>query len=145
MELIMELPILFMFRGADVYVAGSESNGTNVSFPKVWKNGVANSLTNGDNYATANSVYVSGADVYVAGFVERGPYETVAKVWINGVATLLTNLNESGAYSIYVSGTDVYTGGYEFNGSRYVAKVWKNGVATPLTTNDGNAISVFVK
>jgi len=74
---------------SDVYVAGWEDNGTN-DVAKVWKNGVATSLTNGSNDAYANSVYVSGADVYVAGTEDNGTND-VAKVWKNGVATSLTN------------------------------------------------------
>ncbi|MEJ7675202.1 MAG: hypothetical protein WKF59_21480 [Chitinophagaceae bacterium] len=60
---------------------------------KVWKNGVATSLTNGSADEFASSVYVSGTDVYVAGYESdvSGFGIDVAKVWKNGVATSLTN------------------------------------------------------
>ncbi|MEJ7674268.1 MAG: heavy metal-associated domain-containing protein [Chitinophagaceae bacterium] len=129
----------------DVYVAGFESNGAK-NVAKVWKNGVATSLTNGTYDAAAHSVYVSGTDVYVSGNESNGTKE-VAKVWKNGVATSLTNgTNDANASSVYVSGTDVYVAGYESNGTKFVAKVWKNGVATSLTNgaNDASANSVYV-
>ncbi len=40
-----------------VYVAGREGN-----VAKYWKNGVATSLTDGVNLATAKSIFVSGQD-----------------------------------------------------------------------------------
>jgi len=43
--------------GTDVYVAGFENNGTK-DVAKVWKNGVATSLTDGTNWATARSIFV---------------------------------------------------------------------------------------
>jgi CTP:molybdopterin cytidylyltransferase MocA len=43
--------------GSDVYIAGSESNGT-TTVAKIWKNGVATSLTNGTNDAEAYSIFV---------------------------------------------------------------------------------------
>src|SRR5258708_2900109 len=55
----------------DVYVAGSEYNGAKDT-AKVWKNGVATSLTNGVNNAEGYSVYVSGTDVYVSGYEDNG-------------------------------------------------------------------------
>ncbi len=44
--------------GSDVYVAGEESNGTNL-IAKIWKNGVATSLTDGTNFAFVNSVFIT--------------------------------------------------------------------------------------
>ncbi len=91
------LPFLY----TDVYVAGNESNGTK-DVAKVWKNGVATSLSNGANDARANSVYVSGTDVYVAGYESNGT-KSVAKVWKNGVATSLTLVvNNATAASVFV-------------------------------------------
>lgn len=66
----------------DTYVVGYENpgaistpNGTggyNVvgrpNIAKLWKNGVATSLTDGTKQALAYSVFVSGSDVYVAGY-----------------------------------------------------------------------------
>ena len=87
--------------GTDVYVGGSESNGT-VNVAKIWKNGVASSLTNGTNVAAVISVFVFGTDVYAAGGEFNGT-KFVAKIWKNGAVTSLTNgLNDAGAYSIFV-------------------------------------------
>ena len=126
----------------DIYVAGYEYIGTK-SVAKIWKNGVATSLTNGSNNAETNSVYVLGTDVYGAGYEISGT-KKVAKVWKNGVATSLTNgSNDAAANSVYVSGTDVYVAGYEYTGTKSVAKIWKNGVATTLAAI-GSANSVYV-
>ena len=108
----------------DVYVAGWETVGV-IGIAKVWKNGVATSLTNGINDANAYSVFVSGTDIYVVGYESNGT-NGVAKVWKNGVATSLTNgTNDAIGYSVFVSGTDVYVAGYESNGTVNVAKIWK--------------------
>jgi hypothetical protein len=131
--------------GPGAYAAGSESNG-GISVAKVWKNGVATSLTDGTNRAFAFAMYVSGSDVYAAGYETTGSTR-VAKVWRNGVATSLTDgTNYAEALAMYVSGSGVYAAGYERNGSREVAKVWKNGAATSLTdgTNNAQVNSLFV-
>jgi hypothetical protein len=131
--------------GTDVYVAGRESNGSNM-VAKVWKNGVGTALTSGPDDANAYSVFVAGTDVYVAGSQLSGP-NYKATIWKNGVATYLTSgANSAEAYSVFVSGTDVYAGGYERNGAPGIAKVWKNGVVTNLTNGTFNAavLSVFI-
>jgi hypothetical protein len=64
--------------------------------PVLWKNGVAQELTEGNGYATnsnAYSVFVSGNDVYVAGF------DNSARLWKNGVAQ---ELNGYQALSVFV-------------------------------------------
>ena len=99
--------------GKDVYVAGNDYvNYTNiygthsVSVAKLWKNGVAQNLTNGQESgfnAWANSVFVSGSDVYVAGQEDSGALrEFVATLWKNGVAQNLTD------GSSYASATCVF-------------------------------------
>src|SRR5690606_40993789 len=45
----------------ETYVVGYEGNGSN-EVAKLWKNGVAQNLTDGSNNAVAKSVYVSGKD-----------------------------------------------------------------------------------
>ncbi len=124
---------------ADVYVAGVENG-----IAKVWKNGVATSLSIATDSAEAYSVYVSGTDVYVAGTANNR-----ARVWKNGVGTnLTTGANGAGlAQSVFVVGSDVYAAGFEGSGSNEEAKIWKNGVATTLTSGAneyGFAASVFV-
>jgi len=86
--------------GRDVYVTGNDcvdytnDYGTfSMSVARLWKNGVAQDLTNGNENAfssNAFSVFVSGRDVYVAGY-ERPKGEYVATIWKNGVAQNLTN------------------------------------------------------
>ena len=106
----------------------------------VWKNGMEIQLTDMENEAEANSVFVSDADVYVAGRVDN-----YAVVWKNGVIQKLTAGNyQAIAKSVYVSGGDVYVAGFE-NG---VAKLWKNGILQSLITDESkssSANSVFVK
>ncbi|MBA3673788.1 MAG: hypothetical protein H0W75_02340 [Chitinophagaceae bacterium] len=80
-------------------MAGIEVIG-NTKVAKIWKNGVATSLSDGTKDASAYSVFVSGSDVYVAGKEEAGSI-TIAKLWKNGVATSLSTAN-SGALGVFV-------------------------------------------
>ena len=141
----------------DVYVAGSESNAQDKSVAKLWKNGIAQNLTDGTCNAVANSVFISGGDVYVVGYEYDTQDKSVAKLWKNGKAQNLTDgTYDAEAYSIFVSGSDVYVAGFEASGqehpewygtyNRYVAKLWKNGVAQNLTdgTFEAKANSVYV-
>ena len=82
---------VFVF-GTDVYVAGTEDDGTSPnSFAKLWKNNVGTLLTPTANYRNiAKSVYVVGANVYVAGTRSSTGPNTIATVWINGFMTPLT-------------------------------------------------------
>jgi len=90
--------------GSDVYVAGYER----ISVPKLWKNGVAQNLTDGNRGPMASSVYVSGSDVYVAGAVyafitDTEAYGACATIWKNGVATRLTDgSTDASANSVFV-------------------------------------------
>ncbi|MEO6720209.1 MAG: carboxypeptidase regulatory-like domain-containing protein [Ferruginibacter sp.] len=124
--------------GTDVYVAGGEQiQGSGGA--KVWKNGVATTLSNVSS--GAKSVFISGTDVYVAG--EEG----VPTLWENGVATYLSNVGGQ-ANSIFVYGTDVYVAGVEYDGSGHTAaKVWKNGLLINLSSGTTNSFanSIYVK
>jgi len=114
---------------------------------KLWKNGVAQELTDGTYDAMALSVYVSGSDEFVAGREYNAQGISVAKLWKNGTPQDLTDgYYEAWAKCVFVSGDDVYVAGYEHNAQCWVAKLWKNGVAQNLTgsTRDGWAHSVFV-
>lgn len=124
--------------GTDVYVAGSELiSGTTVA--RVWKNGVATTLSN--IYSDAKSVFVSGTDVYVVG--REGAVPTV---WKNGVASSLSNAYDE-TKSIFVYGTDVYVVGYQPGGTNDIAKMWKNGLPVNLSDGTAKAVanSVYVK
>jgi hypothetical protein len=129
----------------DIYLAGSIGDGIH---PKAtyWKNGNAVILTDGTNYAEANSIVASGEDVFVAGYEYNGAYY-VAKYWKNGKAVSLSDgTSPAIAYSITLAGNDVYVAGYEGNGTNGIAKYWKNGTAVSLTdgTNNATAYSIVV-
>lgn len=131
----------------EVYVAGFESNGSKL-VAKLWKNGVAQNLTDGSNNANANSVYVSDNDVYVAE-VEFNGSNNLAKLWKNGTAQNLTDgSNNADALSVSIHDNDVYVAGSENHpsGTGTVAKLWKNGEAQDLSNGPGYAVchSVFV-
>lgn len=123
--------------GNDIYIAGitigKDISGDDADLPTLWKNGVAQHLSN--RMGEAKSVYVLGNDVYVAGRVGD-----VVTLWKNGIAQNLTNgKNWACANSVFVLGNDVYVVGSE-DGN---AKLWKNGVSQNLKGGN-NANSVFV-
>lgn len=118
----------------NVYIAGSESNGT-VAVATYWKNGVATHLTDGIKGAIAYAIAVSGNDVYVGGIERDDPsgHETI-KYWKNGIPTTLSmgsSLAEFGGMTVV--GNDVYVVGSEAENNGRVIKYWKNGVETRLT------------
>lgn len=121
--------------GSDVYVVGQDKFGEE-PVAMLWKNGIAETLSDGSKSAYAYSVFVSGNDVYVA-----GSYDGVA-LWKNKILSKYTNGSHSGARSVFVSGNDVYVVGSDSQ----TATLWKNGVAEKLTngSNPTYALSVFV-
>jgi len=149
--------------GTDVYVAGSEKNGS-VWVAEYWKNGNLVKLTNGLTGADATAIAVSGTDVYVAGTQWDGdsiPYNegfstyqyndgystynhnAIAKYWKNGNPVNLTDGSKwAEARSIAVAGSDVYVAGFE----DAVAKYWKNGVPVILgdVSKNSEAYSIFL-
>ena len=154
--------------GGIVYVAGTVAKVVNsipherdgqifyqyeyASVATVFKNGVAQYLTDATTDVSATSVFVSGNDVYVAGNETVGTISNpinVAKVWKNG--ELLHELgSRSYAYSVYVYAGDVYVAGHIFYPSastgQYRATLWKNGInqILPSGTVRTWANSVFV-
>ena len=132
----------------NVYVAGREHNGTK-DVATVWKNGVAQPLTNGSNDASAQSVYVDeDGNVYATGGEDNDGGATGIKVWKNGeelYSFTIPNTQESFGTSIVVNGTDVYTAS---TGSNLISiKLWKNDQVYPLQGSDNlraELKSVFV-
>jgi hypothetical protein len=127
----------------DVYVSGKVDNSV-----MYWKNGEAVKLSDGINYASGNSIFVSGNDVYVAGFETVRSY-LVAKYWKNGVGVSLSDgSHDASANAIVVAKNDVYVAGYENNNAdfNFVAKYWMNGVGVELmkSSNESRAVSIYV-
>jgi hypothetical protein len=135
----------------DRYTPGNENAGTTPipkSVVKIWKNGVADNLTDGTKQAVGNSVFVNNGDIYVAGYENDGTTCT-ARVWKNKTGTSLASGLYAGmrmvaASSVFVNGNDVYAvvndGG--------TAKTWKNLFAAEEINVGGGgatALSVFVK
>jgi len=119
---------------ADIYVAGYR-NVSGKSVATLWKNGTAQSLTNGSYNAVAESVFVTSTDTYVCGYELNSSGKTVAKVWRNGslYQTLTNGDSNAAAYSICYANGNVYAVGHEYNSQgRAVATIWTNGVAKRL-------------
>jgi hypothetical protein len=143
-------------KGTDVYAVGYEhatNDPNSIKIAKLWKNGVATTLSNTIYGGEATSVVVSGTDVYIAG-TERGPgvissigYSRSARLWKNNVSVPLnSSAIETLATSVFVAGTDVYVAGYGLGyREMYKARYWKNGVETILPgAADNKTSSIFV-
>jgi uncharacterized protein YjdB len=125
---------------ADVYVAGYVGGTFYPDFrATLWKNGVAQTLSNASSEASA--VFVSGNDVYVAGHVGFFS-DSRATLWKNGVAQTLSS-TDSVASAVFVSGNDVYVAGHAHSGTAR-ATLWKNGVVQVLSSVLSTASAVFV-
>jgi len=123
-------------RGADVYAAGSASDGEGVCVPGYWKNGVWVELGNvydGEKsaYVTSFALAAGGAE-YAGGYALNGEGTCTAGYWKNGVWAELSDPYATGrnAYvtSIAVSDSAVLAGGVAENAlGVYSAGCWKNG------------------
>ena len=130
----LEVNDLFV-SGSDVYLVGQDKFGAQPS-AMLWKNGIADPLSDGSKFARASSVFVSGNDIYVAGSQDRISHRK------KKISSKYTNDSYSEAHSVFVSGNDVYVAGMDSK----TATLWKNGVAEKLTdgSNTAYANSVFV-
>ena len=131
----------------NIFVVGNESlMGENQKI-KVWKNNIAQDITNGLHIAEAKDIFVNQNDVYIVGNEHIGQLnKSVATLWKNGVAVRLTN-NETISYanSVYVYGNDVYVAGEKIDNQGYSQGViWKNGVETILE-NTHSEFNTFIK
>ena len=127
----------------------SGKNGNMVA--EYWKNGTVIRLTDGSNYARANSIVVAEGNVYAAGAEFRDGNFFVAKYWLNGRAVAITDSsNYSMASGIAVWGQDVYLAGKELKGAfmqgNPVALYWKNSgeITIQDTSHAGWTNSVFL-
>jgi len=130
--------------GSDVYVAGwvETATGRNAT---LWKNGVANTLSNESLRSEAHAVFVSNNNVYVAGLVYT-ELKTQLTVWKNGTREIISPDSPGAqAFSMFVSEGNVYLAGSEIVDNQWKAKVWKNGEGTILSNiNLSHAQSIYV-
>ena len=128
--------------GTDVYFAGFEGPGEEVSFPSpavYWKNGVKysisylNSTPNSSNtnflsLDLVSNIAFSGSNLYIGGTTGNR-----AVFWLNGTKHMLptTDSINAGSYvnDMVLSGSDLFLAGYD-SGNK--PSFWKNGVETVL-------------
>jgi hypothetical protein len=133
-------PVINQDLPCDIYVAGTEYDGTNTILC-YWKNGQKVTFPS-TGYVMINDFIVSGSDVYVLGS-EMGNGTVSHCYWKNGVKVLLPNAASTKGMAI--SGSDVYVAGEIFNADdEWIACYWKNGILTTLTTHPSfvNAIAI---
>ena len=121
-----------------VYISGREGRRATI-----WKNGIAEHLSDGDRIMSGQSIFVSNNDVYVVGYERYG----IAKLWRNGELQNFDNgAHRSIANSVFVFADNIYIAGQNCQG----ATLWKNGVAQTLASDESrwgqfnSANSVFV-
>jgi len=134
--------------GDDVYVAGAIAIGNGYSYGVIWKNGIANYLTDGSTYSSATTIMVSGANVYVGGNIVEDN-KTYATYWKNGTPHVLTS-GEAFAYvqTLALDGETIYAAGPDPTESgTYTSKYWKNDQVVNLTDgpSDAEVIAVYLK
>ena len=113
----LEVNDLFV-SGNDVYLVGQDKFGEKPT-AMLWKNGIAEPLSDGSNTAYVSSVFVSGNDIYVVGAEKRNSKE-VAMLWTKRGGTcswatkdLTDGSEEAVAFSVYVIDNHIYVVGYE--------------------------------
>jgi hypothetical protein len=100
----------------DVYLAGADGPSG-----KIWKNGVATTVTYpGSAVVSLSSITVHGDNVYAAGYVKGGG----AAYWKDNTPTLLTNTFNSYASSIAVTDNSIYVSGNIDNVGQNEPSIW---------------------
>ncbi len=126
----------------DVYVAGYTYDALNNYRAVLWKNGIAENLSNTKSLAA--KVCVVGSDVYVSGEIHEANGKRQAVIWKNGVAEKLST-DHSWAESVFVAGNNVYAAGtIRDNNNVYHATLWNNGVAQTMSSDNARGYDVFV-
>ena len=128
--------------GNDIYYAGRMDGK-----PTVWKNGVAQALS--QSSGCINDIYVSNGTVYAVGQLNRE-----ATLWKNGAAeSLVTNYqtlypysdHTSEAFAVTIANGKVYVAGCVYvSGTSKAAYLWTNGTYQMLSDGGGRACDVFV-
>jgi hypothetical protein len=138
---LLFITVLFASYGQDVYVVGTKMDAQGIMVATLWKNGVAQNLTDGTHNAKAYSIHISGEDSYIVG--RNGK---MATLWKNGIAQNLTDgTNYAEARSICVTDSDVYVVGWESTENMVdIAMLWKNGLAQNLTDGNRRAEARFI-
>lgn len=121
--------------GNDIYVAGLESNGTNM-VAKFWKNGVETILSGGSTDTNINGIFVIENNVYIGGTVNGNSI-----IWKNGIpeyaySTYFTS--NFGSFSILDETIYALENGLNFS-KLYINRVEKN------MTFNSTYNSIFVK
>lgn len=117
--------------GSDVYVVGQDKFGEE-PVAMLWKNGIAETLSDGSKSAYAYSVFVSGNDIYVVGYERRGS-KVAAMLWTKRGESgswesknLTDGSRDAYANSIYVIDNHIYIAGVEEkeNSPLDIAMLW---------------------
>ncbi len=139
----------------DIYVAGHEAIGEQNEFAQkrpvatIWKNGVAQRLTDGKRAAKVLDIVVSGKSIYVSGEESEtatGALKFKVCYWKDGVQHILTTPTNGQADGVMaVQGDDVYIAGNIMNvqftpvyKQLWQPIYWKNNVITELDKKDFN-------
>jgi hypothetical protein len=131
--------------GGDVYVAGQQFDTlTNNRRAILWKNGVADSLSDGSADVLVSSLTIDGSDIYVCGNT-AGPTGYVSTVWKNGQLLPMQG-GSSGplyAWGVGVVNGAVYVGGNESAPGQIIAAYWSAGGVTELDKNLKHSSTVW--
>ncbi|CAD5282389.1 MULTISPECIES: IPT/TIG domain-containing protein [unclassified Imperialibacter] len=120
------------FRYYQIYILGTaRSKTTKQDVITLWRNGVAEGVSDENVSCWAAAIALSGSDVYVSG-ITVGTGINLPTYWKNGQAFPLTGGKHGTVGGLSVYGDDVYVAGSEQIGNLQVATYWKNGVSINL-------------